>query len=243
MLNRLKVWLKSSNHPIARRLFTVLKSIRTLEFPLIRPLHTSLYHCHKSFTGLVNSLLRFFYWTPLFKSQLKNNPKKLFIDLGMPLLLGPLDIVMGDHCRVSGHSTISGRSSGRYQPQLFVGSNVDISWQNEIFVGRKVIIGDNVRMAVKVRLIGYPGHPIDAESRAKGLPDNDSQVGDIIIEENVWLAAGVTVMSGVTIGAGTIVATRSVVTKSLPAGVLAGGVPARVIKTLPPAKPVENNDG
>ena len=74
---------------------------------------------------------------------------------------------MGDNCRVSAHSTISGRSSGQHKPQLIVGNNVDISWQNEIFVGRKITIGDNVRMAVKVRLIGYPGHPIDAEDRAR----------------------------------------------------------------------------
>ncbi|ELU00836.1 hypothetical protein CAPTEDRAFT_59926, partial [Capitella teleta] len=75
-------------------------------------------------------------------------------------------------------------------------------------------------------------HPVDPAARARGEPDSDDQVGSIIIEDDVWLAAGVTVMSGVTIGAGTIVATGSVVTKDLPSGVLAGGIPAKVIKSL-----------
>jgi acetyltransferase-like isoleucine patch superfamily enzyme len=43
----------------------------------------------------------------------------------------------------------------------------------------------------------------------------------------------VVVLKGVRIGRGTVVAANSVVTRSLPAGVLAGGVPARVIRTLP----------
>ena len=232
MLNRLKKWLKSGDSKFARKLFALLKAIRIFEFPLIRPLHGLMYHCYKFFTGLIASLLRCFYWTPLFKSQLTNNPKQLYVYSGMPLLLGQLSISMGDRCRISGHSTISGRHSNHYQPELIIGNNVGISWQNEIFVGRKIKIGNNVRMAVKVRLVGYPGHPIDASDRAKGLPDSDNQVGDIIIGDDVWLTAGVTVMGGVTIGAGTIVTTGSVVTRDLPAGVLAGGIPAKVIKKL-----------
>ncbi|KEQ18874.1 acyltransferase [Endozoicomonas numazuensis] len=232
MINSLKNWLKSGNSPIARFIFSTLKAIRYFEFPLIRPLHSLLYHLHKMITGFFASIGRALYWTPLFKSRLKNNPKRLYVYSGMPLLLGPLSITFGDNCRISGHSTISGRASSVEAPSLKIGDNVGISWQNEIFVGRKIEIGNNVRLAVKVRLVGYPGHPVDPIDRAKGLPDTDDQVGDIIIEDNVWLAAGVTVMGGVRIGAGTIVASGSVVTKDLPAGVLAGGIPAKVIKSL-----------
>ncbi len=232
MINSLKNWLKSGKSPIARVIFSSLKAIRHFEFPLIRPIHSILYHAHKMITGLISSFFRSLYWTPLFKSRLTNNPKRLYVYSGMPLLLGPLSITMGNNCRISGHTTISGRASSSETPILKVGDNVGISWQNEIFVGRKIEIGDNVRLAVKVRLVGYPGHPTDPVDRAKGLPDTDDQVGDIIIEDNVWLAAGVTVMGGVRIGAGTIVATGSVVTKDLPPGVLAGGIPAKVIKSL-----------
>ncbi len=48
----------------------------------------------------------------------------------------------------------------------------------------------------------------------------------------MWLATWVTVTAGVTIGAGTVVAAGSVVTKDLPPGVLAAGIPARVVRAL-----------
>ena len=64
------------------------------------------------------------------------------------------------------------------------------------------------------------------------MPELDSQCGDIVLEDDVWLATNVSVSAGVTIGRGTIVAAGSVVTKDLPAFVLAGGVPARVIRSL-----------
>ena len=232
MLNDLKSWLKNNDSVLARKIFCSLKVIRQFEFPLIQFFHSPLYHLHKLITGLIAAAARIFYWTPLFKSQLKNNPKGLYLYSGMPLLLGPLSIQMGNDCRVSGHTTISGRASKTIKPSLTIGDNVGISWQNEIFVGDRIEIGNNVRLAVKVRLVGYPGHPVDPVARAKGLPDSDDQVGNIIIEDDVWLTAGVTVMNGVRIGAGTIVATGSVVTKDLPPGVLAGGIPAKVIRPL-----------
>ena len=232
MLNTLKNWLKNGDSNFARIIFFGLKSIRHFECPLIRFIHAPLYHLHKLVTGCISGFLRVFYWTPLFKSRLKNRARGLYLYSGIPLLLGPISISMGKNCRLSGHTTISGRASGTMNPTLVVGDNVGISWQNEIFVGNRIEIGNNVRLAVKVRLVGYPGHPLDPIARAKGQPDSDDQVGNIIIEDDVWLTAGVTVMAGVTIGAGTIVATGSVVTKDLPPGVLAGGIPAKVIRPL-----------
>ena len=150
----------------------------------------------------------------------------------MPLVLGDLTIEMGDNCRVPGISTLSGRSMNGQASHLVIGNNVDINWQNNIAVGGSIIIEDNVRLAGQVFLAGYPGHPIDAQERAAGLPDHESQVGDIILKRNVWLATGVSVMAGVTIGEGTIVAAGSIVTNDLPSGVLAAGIPAKVIKSL-----------
>ncbi|WP_275591465.1 DapH/DapD/GlmU-related protein [Flagellatimonas centrodinii] len=57
----------------------------------------------------------------------------------------------------------------------------------------------------------------------------------IVVEDEVWIGAGSTIVGGVTIGRGSVVAAGAVVTRDVPAGVLVGGVPARVIRTLDPA--------
>lgn len=56
--------------------------------------------------------------------------------------------------------------------------------------------------------------------------------GDITIGNDVWIGMDTIVLGGVTIGNGSVIAAGSVVTKSIPENVLAGGVPARVIKSL-----------
>ena len=55
--------------------------------------------------------------------------------------------------------------------------------------------------------------------------------GGIVIEDDVWLGVGVTVLDGVRIGHGAVIAAGAVVTSSVPAGAIAGGVPARIIGT------------
>mgnify|MGYP001824874495 FL=1 len=54
--------------------------------------------------------------------------------------------------------------------------------------------------------------------------------GPVTIHKDAWIGVGVIILSGVTIGEGAVVAAGSVVTKNIPAGAIAAGNPARVIK-------------
>ncbi len=228
----IKSWAKAGKSPLARRVWRTAKALRGGSMPPIPILHAALYRLHRVVLGLSQTALRSLYWTPMFQTRLAHPARNLYLYGGMPLVLGRLRLSFGPDCRVSAQSTFSGRSSSP-DPHLTVGCNVDIGWQTTIAVGTRVIIGDHVRIAGRAFLAGYPGHPIDAQDRAAGLPDRDDQIGDIVLEDHVWLATGVSVMAGVTIGRGTIVAAGSVVTHDLPPFVLAGGVPAKVIKPLP----------
>ena len=91
----------------------------------------------------------------------------------------------------------------------------------------QIIIGDNVMFGPRVGLY-TAGHPTDPNVRNEGyefgLP--------IIIEDNVWVGGNVVINPGVTIGRNSIIASGAVVTKNIPENVIAGGVPAKVIRHI-----------
>lgn len=232
LLYSAKIWLKKSEIPLAKKSMSLINRVRFMECPSIPMIHRPIYLAHLLMSNSIKNFIRIAYWTPIFKSRLSLVGKDFYLYSGMPLVLGQLDISVGDNVRMSGISTLCGRSSGQIKPELCIGNNVDIGWQNSINVGSKIILGDNVRLAGKVFLAGFPGHPLNAKNRAQGLPEEEHQVGEIVLESDVWLATGVTVMAGVTIGQGTVVCAGSVVTHDLPAGVIAGGMPAKVIKFI-----------
>ena len=90
-----------------------------------------------------------------------------------------------------------------------------------------ITIGDDVQIGPNVQLL-TPTHPVDPEPRRQKW----EAAPPITIGNTVWLGGGVIVLPGVTIGDNTVVGAGSVVTKDLPADVVAVGNPARVVKTL-----------
>ncbi|MGV2837972.1 acyltransferase [Vibrio cyclitrophicus] len=231
-IHQFKHWLKFHPNSRIRNVFFILKYLRSAELPTPQILNRWLYQAHKLVANMVSGFTRFFYWTPTFKGRIAQCGKHLYLYGGLPFVSGPLQISIGDNCRISGHSTFSGCTQpleGLEHPLLSIGSNVDIGWQSTIAVGGKVIISDNVRIAGGAFLFGYSGHPLDAKRRAAGEGDDPQQIGDIVLEQDVWLGTNVTIKGGVTIGEGAVVAAGSVVTKNIPSFSIAAGNPARVV--------------
>ena len=90
-----------------------------------------------------------------------------------------------------------------------------------------VTIGEACQLATRVQLLTAT-HPIDPGPRRAGWESGRP----IVLKDNVWLGGGVIVCPGVTIGADTVVGAGAVVTRDLPAGVVAAGVPARVLREI-----------
>jgi len=90
-----------------------------------------------------------------------------------------------------------------------------------IYIGDYTMLGPNVVLATA-------GHPIDPDLRRMGLQYNKP----VRIGSNCWLGAGVIIMPGVTIGDNTVIGAGSVVTKDIPAGVVAVGNPCRVLREV-----------
>ncbi|MGI5171335.1 sugar O-acetyltransferase [Spirillospora sp. CA-253888] len=90
-----------------------------------------------------------------------------------------------------------------------------------------ITIGDDVQIGPNVQLL-TPTHPLDPEQRRAKLEAAEP----IVIGDNVWLGGGAIVLAGVTIGANSVIGAGAVVTRDIPANVVAVGSPARVIRRL-----------
>ncbi|WP_394919659.1 DapH/DapD/GlmU-related protein [uncultured Robinsoniella sp.] len=103
--------------------------------------------------------------------------------------------------------------------QVFLNSGCKFQDQGGIFIGDGSLIGHNVVLATL-------NHSLDPAHRGDLIP------APINIGKNVWIGSNATVLAGVSIGDGAVIAAGAVVTKDVPGKTIAGGVPARVIKTI-----------
>jgi acetyltransferase-like isoleucine patch superfamily enzyme len=105
---------------------------------------------------------------------------------------------------------------------IFIGNNSIIN-QHVLLDGRggKLIIGNNVDIAQEVNIWTLEHDVHNDYHMDKG--------GDVIVEDYVWVASRVTILPGVTIGKGAVVAAGSIVTKDVPPMSIVGGVPAKII--------------
>jgi maltose O-acetyltransferase len=114
-----------------------------------------------------------------------------------------------------------------YGYQTRIGARTFVNYGAVFLDVAKIVIGADVQIGPNVQLL-TPTHPIDPElRRAKWEAAEPITIGD-----NVWLSGGVIVCPGVTIGSDTVVGAGAVVTRDLPAGVVAMGVPAQVLREI-----------
>lgn len=102
---------------------------------------------------------------------------------------------------------------------VFINSGCRFQDQGGITIGDGALIGHNVVLATL-------NHDIDPRKRSTMYP------APIVIGKNVWIGANATVVPGVSIGDGAVIAAGAVVTKDVPANVIVGGVPAKIIKKI-----------
>lgn len=156
-------------------------------------------------------------------------------------------ITIGNNCRFL--STFSSNLHGLNRPcmlstltpqaTLTIGHNTGLSG-TVICAAIKVEIGNRVMCGANTLITDTSSHSLDFRERHPvffKIKDYSSgkehvDVSPILIEDDVFLGTGVTVLKGVTIGRGTVVGAGSIVTNSLPPYVIAAGQPAKPIKAL-----------
>lgn len=140
--------------------------------------------------------------------------KKLIPDLGERcVILSPFTTDYGCYCHIG--------------DDTFINHNAYLMDCADITIGSHCFIGPNCGLYTAI-------HPILPEDRNQGL----EKARPIIIGNNCWLGGDVTVLPGVTIGENSVIGSGSVVTRDIPANVVAAGNPCRVLRSIGPGDSV-----
>lgn len=128
------------------------------------------------------------------------------------------DIILADRVKFHRDCTLHLYSA---DARLEIGPNTYLNERCQISVFDRVSIGADCAIAWDVHMTDSDQHILD------GKP----YIAPIIIGDRVWIGARSTILKGVTIGEGAVVAAGSLVTNDVPSGALVAGVPAKVVRT------------
>lgn len=130
-----------------------------------------------------------------------------------------------------GGDTILRLISFTKESKIIIGENVGIS-NSTILAWEKIEIGNNVMIGGGVKIWDTNFHSLDPIIRTNGIIDNDVKTAPIKIDDYAFIGAGSIILKGVHIGRNSIIAAGSVVVKSIPENVIAGGNPCKIIKNI-----------
>lgn len=141
----------------------------------------------------------------------------------MLALLGQLLGSMGEGCWIEPPLYVNWGSRITLGDHVYANTGLTVIDDTFVTIGSHVMLGPRVT-------ISAASHPVDPELRRQAyqydLP--------VVLEENVWVGAGATILPGVTIGKNSVIGAGSVVDRDIPPDVVAAGVPCRVLREIGP---------
>lgn len=150
-------------------------------------------------------------------------------DHGFMNCLSHISVCIGSRCSLDrnlwlhcgGSGSPNGHGFFSLGDDSYIGCNAVLGSGGGICIGKNVLIGQSVNMHAENHVFA---------DREKPINEQGITYQGIVIEDDVWIGSKVTILDGVTIGRGSVVAAGAVVTRSVPALSVAAGVPARVIR-------------
>lgn len=171
------------------------------------------------------------------KSRLfKKFGKESVITGSFERLVGPSYISIGNNVVIDDNVTLTAWDKYRGEslsPSIDIGNGVCIGSGSHITATNSIIIGDNVLTGKKILITDNSHGKVTIENMH--LPPVERPIfskGPVVIENNVWIGDKATILPGVRIGYGSVIAANAVVTKSVPSGCVVGGNPAKILKKL-----------
>lgn len=143
-----------------------------------------------------------------------SNKQKTIFNLGKNATCEIYKATIGNGCRIS----IAKNA------KVIIGNNVCINENTRIMINSGIVIGDDTIISFDVNILDSDQHRIFINNQEQ------ENTKPIVIGKNVWVGSRVTILKGVLIGEGAVIASNSVVTKEVPPFTLVGGNPAKIIK-------------
>jgi len=150
-----------------------------------------------------------------------NKVGKMIFTKGRPQITNKGTLIIGSYNSI--WSKISNtRLSAHPGGYLEIGNH---NYINGAFISAscKVVLGNNIKIGPQTMIMDSDFHDTSDHNK-------EGQSMEIIIEDDVWLGARCTILKGVHIGKGAVVAVGAIVTKDVPANAIVGGIPAKIIK-------------
>lgn len=137
-------------------------------------------------------------------------------------LLKKMFAEIGENCYIEPplHANFGGRHI-HFGKNIYANYNLTVVDDTHVYVGDYTMFGPNVTIATA-------GHPIETDLRQKGYQYNIP----VRIGKNCWIGAGVVLLPGVTVGDNTVIGAGSVVTRDIPANVVAVGNPCHILREI-----------
>lgn len=132
-----------------------------------------------------------------------------------------LHVELKPYAHIKHGVTIQGNGHLTIGEHSYIGSYSVIGVNEQIIIGKNVMIAD----AATIRDTDHNIERTDIPMQLQGMTTQP-----VTIEDDVWLGHGVSVLKGVRIGKGAVIAAGAVVTQDIPAGAIAGGIPAKILK-------------
>lgn len=143
-------------------------------------------------------------------------------------LLGNAELVLEQNTMILSGGYISASNNAK----ITIGKNSYISQEVIMNSRHSIKIGKNVLIGYQVMMMDYDAHTVfyDEDSNIQQPNSNSNREKAIVIGDNVWIGARVTILKGVTIGDGAVIGAKSCVVSDIPANTIAVGNPAKIIR-------------
>ena len=162
---------------------------------------------------------------------------------GMPMVKRAAGSTISLGCRVALCSSCAHNPVGISHPVILrtmraggiieIGDDTGLSGAT-VCAARSIRIGAQCLIGANVTIVDCDFHPVAPPNRRHASADHAIGCAPVVIEDNVWIGMNTLVLKGAHIGANSVIAAGSVVTRPIPSNCVAGGVPARVLRVFTP---------